>query len=50
MSTEPALAPEVPPLNDPAYLAPYTDVDEGKYEKYESPESLHGVSGLFRQP
>lgn len=29
-------------------LAPYTDIDEGKYPPYESPESQHGVAGLFR--
>lgn len=36
------------PMNDPAYLAPYTDIDEGKEERYESDESYYGVGATFR--
>ena len=36
------------PMNDPAYLAPYTDIYEGKEERYESDESYYGVGATFR--
>lgn len=47
---EQRLAPEVeaPRLDDPAYLAPYSDIDEGREEKYESDESFYGVGEAFR--
>lgn len=28
-------------------VAPYSDIDEGKEPKYESPESIHGVGATF---
>ena len=46
---EGSLAPEVeaPRMDDPAYLAPYADIDEGREEPYESLESIHGVGRVF---
>lgn len=35
-------------LNDPQFLAPYADIDEGREPAYESAESLHGVGATFR--
>lgn len=36
-----------PLLDDPAYLAPYSDIDEGREKPYESDEDFYGVGATF---
>ena len=37
-----------PLLDDPAYIAPYSDIDEGREKPYESDEDFYGVGTTFR--